>query len=552
MPRDPHTQPLFSPKLIANRFPAKELPPTHREAILQWIGSLKTGLNKEKEESIRPAFLQRFFVDLLGYQLMGGPVWTLHHEKGAATGSADAALGTFTGEQRQVVAPFELKGPKTSNLDALMSGRHKSPVQQAWEYANDLPGSQFVLVSNCVEIRLYALGYGRAAYESWQIAELLQPERYASFIGLLCAANLLSHATQSLLKDNAVQEREITQALYCDYKALRQDLILGLHHQNPTVVFADLVRHAQKLIDRLLFIAFAESRNLLPRGSIAKAASHIDPYNPQPRWANFVALFKAVDKGNPYLKIPSYNGGLFAPDAALEQLKVSDTLVNSFLKLAGYDYAQEVSVTVLGRIFEQSISDLEHIASLGDISSFAQTVQSTTSSKKAVQGKRKRDGVVYTPDHITRFIVEQTLTPTLQARFDQLHKDYYSDSELCTSDKRLRPFIPSSVSAENVAEYGFWLAWQEVLTHFRVCDVACGSGAFLVAAFDVFKEQYTHLISAERHCATGKNWLNRFRLPDPHQAQVAKMMESRMAPCGSGILPLLVCQSPRWRFPERR
>ena len=39
-----------------------------------------------------------------------------------------------------------------------------------------------------------------------------------------------------------------------------------------------------------------------------------------------------------------------------------------------------------------------------------------------------------------------------------------------------------------------------------------------------------------------------FRLPDPHQAQVAKMMESRMAPCGSGILPLLVCQSPRWRF----
>ena len=44
----------------------------------------------------------------------------------------------------------------------------------------------------------------------------------------------------------------------------------------------------------------------------------------------------------------------------------------------------------------------------------------------------------------------------------------------------------------------------------------------------------------------------KFRLPDPHQAQVAKMMESRMAPCGSGILPLLVCQSPRWRFPERR
>ena len=294
-----------------------------------------------------------------------------------------------------------------------------------------------------------------------------------------------------------MQEREITQALYRDYKALRQNLILGLHHQNPSVGFADLVRHAQKLIDRLLFIAFAESRNLLPKGSIAKAASHVDPYNPQPPWANFVALFCAVDKGNPYLKIPPYNGGLFAPDAALAQLKVSDTLVQNFQKLSGYDYAQEVSVTVLGRIFEQSISDLEQIASLGDISSFAKTVQTTPSSPKAVQGKRKRDGVVYTPDHITRFIVEQTLTPALQARFDQLHIDYYSDSELCRNDKRLRPFVPPfiplSVAAENITEYGFWLAWQEVLSHFRVCDVACGSGAFLVAAFDVLKEQYIQL-----------------------------------------------------------
>ena len=406
MPRNLFTQPLFSPKLINSRFPVHKLPEAHAQSIVEWLASLKSGLNKEKEESIRPAFLQRFFVDLLGYQLMGGLVWTLHHEKGAASGRADAALGTFTNEQRQVVAPFELKGPKTGNLDALMPGRHKSPVQQAWEYAMDLPGSQFVLVSNCIEVRLYALGYGRAAFESWLVADLLQPEHYASFCGLLKADHLISGATASLLKDNAAQERDITQALYADYKNLRQELILGLHHQNPSVAFASLVRHAQKLIDRLLFIAFAESRHLLPAGAIAQAASHIDPYNPQPRWLNFVALFRAVDKGSPYLKIPPYNGGLFAPDAALEQLKASDALVQSFLKLAGYDYAQEVSVTVLGRIFEQSISDLEHIASLGNISAFALTAQASTApaavGRKSVEGRRKRDGVVYTPDRAMR------------------------------------------------------------------------------------------------------------------------------------------------------
>ena len=327
MPRDLYAQPLFSPKLLRSRFAAAPIPPAHLALITDWAQALKGSLGKDKEESVRPAFLQRFFVEILGYQLKGGPVWTLVHENKAAFGSVDAALGVFTHETNQVVAPFELKGPKTSNLDALMPGRHKSPVQQAWEYANDLPGSQFVLVSNCDEIRLYALGYGRAVYESWHIADLLDPTRYASFVGLLHADNLVQGRTQALLKDNALQEREVTQALYTDYKTLRQELMVGLHHLNPAVVFADLVRHAQKLIDRLLFIAFAESRSLLPKGSIAQAAKHIDPYNPQPRWVNFRALFAAVDKGNPFLDILPYNGGLFSPDAALDALTVSDKLL---------------------------------------------------------------------------------------------------------------------------------------------------------------------------------------------------------------------------------
>ena len=430
-----------------------------------------------KEEAIRTSFLKLFFVDVLGSSVVGSAsthVWTLDLETQAVRGAVDACLGTFTHDQRQTVAPFELKGPKTSNLDALMSGRHKSPVQQAWKYANDLPGSQFMLVSNCDEIRLYALGYDRTVYESWTATELLEPARYASFCGLLKASNLLSNSTQDLLKANAQQEREITQALYNDYKTLWQELILGLHHLNPV-------------------IAFAESRGLLPQGSIKTAATHIDPYNPNPRWVNFVALFRAVDVGNPYLKIPPYNGGLFAPDVALNALVVSDKLVASFTRLAGYDYAQEVSVTVLGRIFEQSISDLERIASAGDVSQFALTASATASGKGSVDGKRKRDGVVYTPDRINRFIVEQAVYPVIIDRFFALQKQFYTDGSWRKPDKDERAHAPKSVEPGNVTQYCFWQAWQTELTRIRVCDPACGSGAFLVAAFDVLKEAYTQL-----------------------------------------------------------
>ncbi len=501
MPRDLFAQPLFSPKLIKTRFTAQPLPDAHHQAIAQWALQLKGGLGQVKEEAIRTSFLRLFFVDVLGYSMVGGShtgVWTLDLETQATRGAVDACLGTFTHGQRQIIAPFELKGPKTSNLEALMPSRHKSPVQQAWEYANDLPGSQFVLVSNCDEIRLYALGYGRAVYESWTAAELLEPARYASFVGLLKADNLLSNATQDMLKANAAQERDITQALYNDYKTLRQELILGLHHLNtgksPSVTFTDLVAHAQKLIDRLLFIAFAESRGLLPQGSINRAATEVNPYNPQPLWTNFLGLFKAVDVGNPYLKIPPYNGGLFAPDAALDGLTVSDKLVKNFTKLAGYDYAQEVSVTVLGRIFEQSISDLERIASAGDVSQFRlSATPASPASKSSVDGKRKRDGVVYTPDHITRFIVEQTVQPVIIERFFALQNQFYLAGAWRKPSKQEKDNAPKSVESANITEYAFWLAWQAELGSIRVCDPACGSGAFLVAAFDVLKEAYTQL-----------------------------------------------------------
>jgi type I restriction-modification system DNA methylase subunit len=507
MPRDLFTQPLFNPKLIRSRFaaPATEggvIPPEHKAIIAQWAQDLKGSLAKESEVSVRPIFLQRFFEGVLGYTPIGsGAAWTLHHEQQAQGGSVDAALGIFADGHKQVVAAFELKGPKTTNLDALMPGRHKSPVQQAWEYANDLPGSSFILVSNCNEIRLYAHGWGRAVYESWHVADLLQPTAYASFVGLLGADRLTSGATKALLAESVQVEREITQKLYLDYKQLREELILGLAHLNPAITFTELVRLAQKLIDRLLFMAFAQSRGLLPRahelGSIEHAANHTDGYNPQPRWINFLALFKAVDLGNPFLKIPPYNGGLFAPDTVLDGLVVSDKLVKSFTKLSGYDYEAEVSVTVLGRIFEQSISDLEKIAEHGDIEQFKLAADSVKASggksSNSVSGKRKREGVVYTPDHITRFIIEQTLTPTILDKFNQCMQAYQTESVWRKATKEEIKHTPPSVLPEHVTEYHFWLAWQTALSKLRICDPACGSGAFLVASFDVFKEAYTQV-----------------------------------------------------------
>jgi hypothetical protein len=129
------------------------------------------------------------------------------------------------------------------------------------------------------------------------------------------------------------------------------------------------------------------------------------PVSPNGAWENFVGLFESVDKGNPALDIPAYNGGLFARNEIIDALGLSNFVCENFAKIADYDFSSDVPVSVLGHIFEQSVSDIEAMRAQAQ----GQEPPKTT--------KRKREGVVYTPGLITRFIAEETIGKTLSERF---------------------------------------------------------------------------------------------------------------------------------------
>ena len=102
----------------------------------------------------------------------------------------------------------------------------------------------------------------------------------------------------------------------------------------------------------------------MPAQTLKHAFEHRDPYNPLPLWLNFKGLFAAIDKGNSDLNIPTYNGGLFRLNANIDTLIIPNDTCENFKKLGEYDFASEVSVSLLGHIFEQSISDLEALTEL--------------------------------------------------------------------------------------------------------------------------------------------------------------------------------------------
>lgn len=494
-------QPLFNSKWLAQRAGSQPTPPEHKKLLVDWAATIRDqSIFDQNETAIAGAFVRRFLVELLGYRPFGNEAsWTIEDQKRIGRGAADAALGHFDAAgTNRIIAPVELKGADTRDLDAIMPGRHKSPVQQVWEYAMDTPGCQFLLVSNMVEIRLYAVGHTRQVYERFDILELADSDAaYRRFRLLLAADRLLTGETAKLLQESAQAEKEVTQKLYRDYKTWRINLLIALIQSTGKPAEA-LIEPVQKLLDRVLFVAFAEDRSLLPQKSLAQAWSHRDPYHPRPVWENFKSLFRAIDKGNAALGILPYNGGLFAPDPALDDLAVPDDSCRMFAALGDYDFADDVSVTVLGHIFEQSVSDIEQLKELagGENFSLGALEAQVKESARSVSGKRKQEGIVYTPDAITRFIVDQTLGVYLDNEQTQLRVTYESTPGIwrkpTEEEKKLvgRQKQVKLKSQERLVEFLFWHAWRERLRTLHVVDPACGSGAFLIAAFDTLDAEY--------------------------------------------------------------
>lgn len=473
---------LFNRKTLKRHIKPAPIPADHLAALDAWADMIHSGrVYALKETALHGQFAAKIIEGVLGYHgPAGGADYTVSTEQAILQGSVDLALGRFGGKTPEILAPFELKGAKTKDLDAIMPGRNKTPVQQAWEYAMNARGVKWVLVSNMIELRLYGFGEGTTAYETFQLDRLTDPDEYARFMLLLSADSLLSGRALDLLKQSRAEDRDITDSLYQDYKALRLKLIGAVQAADPAIAPLDAIAVAQKILDRVLFIAFAEDTGLLPDNTLSQAFVTRDPYNPRPVWDNFRGLFNAIDKGSDALKIPRYNGGLFRQDDTINALSLPDDVCEGFKTLGDYDFASEVSVTVLGHIFEQSIADVERLQ--------AQARGEETEDAKATgtTGRRKRDGVVYTPDYIARFIVAETLGAHLEEAFTEILRAH-AKAGADLSDYAAIQWRKKS------AELEAWQAYRDRLKTLRIVDPACGSGVFLIMAFDFLKAELSRV-----------------------------------------------------------
>ena len=248
---------------------------------------------------------------------------------------------------------------------------------------------------------------------------------------------------------------------------------------NPEVDKLILFKKSQKFLDRILFILFAEDKNLIPTNAIPRIVESwalADDLHYKPLYELFKTFFIHLNVGYVYksgYEIPAYGGGLFMPDEVLDNLKVDDEILkDDLLVLSKYDFNTDVDVNILGHIFEHSLSEIEE----------------TEAKLKGEQvdkskGKRKKDGVFYTPKYITKYIVDNTVGKLCNEKKSVLELDQdfdiveYQKSNGGVNKKGEKLF-------HNLESYKKWLL------ELKIVDPACGSGAFLNEALSFLIKEH--------------------------------------------------------------
>jgi len=428
---------------------------------------IQENIRNSKEEQYQGEFLIDLFVNVLGYVKNPTPDFNLTTELKNIKGSKKTDGAILKDEK--ALAVIELKGTNTTDLSKVET--------QAFGYKNNQPGCNYVITSNFEKLRFYI--DNAVDFEEFNLFQLTK-ERFDNLWLCLSSEYLLKDIPKKIKDESLTQEDNITKNLYKDYASFRNEIFDSIQNENPEYDKLTLFKKTQKLLDRFLFIFFAEDKLLLPPNSIRSIVNQwtdlrdkYDEYFPlYDRFKKYFGYMNSGHKGQQH-DIFAYNGGLFAPDEILDNIQINDDLLYKHtVNLSNYDFESEVDVNILGHIFEHSLNDIDEIQA---------KIQGTITDKSKT--KRKKDGVFYTPKYITKYIVVNTVGKLCEEKKTELD---IQEAEY-EKERKGRQKATLKKLTQKLEDYRKWLL------QITICDPACGSGAFLNQALEFLITEHRYI-----------------------------------------------------------
>jgi len=318
----------------------------------------------------------------------------------------------------------------TEDLDSkrVVRGKEESYPYQATRYAWHLKVDWCVL-TNFRELRLY-YAHTQKPEDGLQfkihVHEFLG--RDLQKLALLSKESIVTGRLDALEKRRTRNEvdREILETLY----ECRVRLVSSILKNHPDLALSDVRESVQRILDRILFTRVAEDRGIIGADSLwIQLESWRKRDLPTLFMKSLKSIFRELDD--------AYDSKLFERHGS-EDLRIENDVLEFILSdkaLYGYNF-DLIDSDVLGAIYEDYIG---HILADGE-----QGVRIVTSKTK-----RREGGIYYTPPYIVEYIMRATL------------------GELLRNCKTPRE-----------------------IANLKILDPACGSGSFLIKAFDMLKGWY--------------------------------------------------------------
>jgi len=427
---------------------------------------------------------------------------------------------------------YVLRAADTRTALAVLLDRQESPDLPNNRFSNQSPISyalakadaenlEYVVMIAGPAIRLYPVKTGvgtgqRGRTETFAELRLdLLAESQAGYLWLLFSAGALCRGgtVAAILDDSGRYAAELgarlRERIYNEVvPQLAQALLDAREIRRWTAAnLAQTYQMALVILFRLLFIAYAEDKELLPyktnefyrdrslkkkAGDLTKLLrdGHGFSTASTAHWEEIERLFRAVDEGQAEWGVPKYNGGLFSSvrevsriGAEIATLRIPDSAFGPPLTSLLVDRTPEgpgpvdfrsLGVREFGTVYEGLLENELSIADTDLATEISGKVERYRPAKRKdeirvprgrpflhnTSGARKSTGSYFTKHFAVEHLLEHGLEPALASHFE--HLDTLPDREA-----------------------------GDALFDFRIADITMGSGHFLVAAVDRMERAFS-------------------------------------------------------------
>jgi type I restriction-modification system DNA methylase subunit len=317
--------------------------------------------------------------------------------------------------------------------------------RQVLNYAGMTVGVKWTVLTNFEKFRLFNARTGDT------VLNIEKPDGYIERINdltLLIKRNVVNGNIDKL--ETRIERPDIDLAFLNLLNDWRLKLARNIKEKKPDLSLSETKKYVQRILDRLIIIRYAEDKWVLEDPDQLKAAYEF--------WL----------KTRTYTELTEVLKGLFVGFDQIHDSKIfeKNERLDEILGMIDYDVLGEIIKQLYNQSFRKFTSDI-----LGNTyeSYLGHELYSKENDELGLRQNtqlRKAGGIYFTPAYVVEFIVEKTLGSKLREIWEQTETFFHA-----------KKYVEAASRFADISEI-------------KLLDPACGSGSFLIRAFNAIKRYY--------------------------------------------------------------